>query len=360
MYKIGGQFTKVEFKQYSIDSNDQLKDFLFSLGWKPDEWNYKEGKKTSPKISISSLESIDQGDLGRWIKWYLTLKHRRNYLSNIKDPENKGVLSMIDERGRVPADAFTCGTPTARMRHTGAICNVPKCNRKVLYGCEMRGIYVCYPPYVMMGSDLSGIEARLLGYFTSFFDDGLMARELLDGDIHSKNAGLIGKDRDTAKTFFYALLYGAGVGKMAAILECDNAKANKIIEAFYNGNPGLKKLKEYIEGYHKKYKYIKGIDGRPLFIRSNHILLNSLIQGSAAIIFKKWGCEIWNSIEREKLDSKIIISYHDEYETRTHESCVDRMTEIFKETLDITKEFYKITVDLDTDTKVGSSWAEVH
>lgn len=68
----------------------------------------------------------------------------------------------------------------------------------------MRAVYRCNDPYLMVGSDLSGVEARLLGHFTSFFDDFEMARELLDGDIHTKNAKLIGKDRNTAKTFFYA------------------------------------------------------------------------------------------------------------------------------------------------------------
>lgn len=68
----------------------------------------------------------------------------------------------------------------------------------------MRQVYCCHLPYLMIGSDLSGVEARLLGHFTSFFDEGEMAKELLAGDIHSKNAALIGKDRNTAKTFFYA------------------------------------------------------------------------------------------------------------------------------------------------------------
>lgn len=70
----------------------------------------------------------------------------------------------------------------------------------------MRQVYCCYYPYYMMGSDLKGVEARLLGHLTSIFDNGEMAKELLSGDIHSKNAKLIGKDRSTAKTFFYALL----------------------------------------------------------------------------------------------------------------------------------------------------------
>lgn len=119
MHLIGGPFSKVSFERYDLNSPDQLKEFLFSLGWAPDEWNYnKETKeRTSPKITESSLESIGSSDLGRWISWYYTLKHRRNTLENIKDPEGKGLLSFVDPEGMVAADAFTVGTPTFRYRH---------------------------------------------------------------------------------------------------------------------------------------------------------------------------------------------------------------------------------------------------
>ena len=117
--KVLGPFSKVSFEKYDLNSPDQLKEFLYTLGWIPDEWNYnKETKeRTSPKITLSSLESIGSSDLGKWIGRYYTLRHRRNFLQNPKDPENKGLLSFIREDGRVEADAITCGTPTARMRH---------------------------------------------------------------------------------------------------------------------------------------------------------------------------------------------------------------------------------------------------
>lgn len=203
--KITGPFTKVSFSKYDLDSPQQLKEFLYSLGWEPDEWNYnKETKeRTSPKITLSSLESIDSSQLGSWIQKYYTLRHRRNMLENRDDPEGKGLLSLLREDGKIEADAMTCGTPTARYRHFNIV-NIPKCDSKVLYGCEMRQVFYCIPPYLMVGSDLSGIEARLIGHFTSFFDDGEMAKDLLEGDVHSKNAKIIGKDRNTAKTFFYA------------------------------------------------------------------------------------------------------------------------------------------------------------
>lgn len=360
--KIGGPFSKVDFVKYDLNSPAQLKEFLFSLGWVPDEWNInKETKeRTSPKITESSLLSIGSSDLGRWIGKYYTIKHRRQTLENIKDPENKGLLSYVDEDGMVEADAFTVGTPTLRMRHKPPIVNVPKCDKNVPYGCEMRQIYCCIYPYFMMGSDLSGVEARLLGHFTSFFDDGEMARELLNGDIHSKNAKLIGKDRNTAKTFFYALLYGSGVAKQMAILGCSRREAEKIIKDFFDGNPGLCKLMDHLKAFYKKHKYIKAINGTRLMIRSEHVLLNSLIQASAAILFKRWGCYIWREIDRLGLDAAIIIAYHDEYQLRVHEKDVEVMKVVLRDTLQEVKEFYKISVDLATDTKVGFNWRSTH
>lgn len=117
--KIGGPFSKIDFIKYDLNSPAQLKEFLFSLGWVPDEWNInKETKeRTSPKITEASLTSIDSSDLGRWISWYYTIRHRRNTLQNISDPEGKGLLSYVDEEGMVEADAFTVGTPTLRYRH---------------------------------------------------------------------------------------------------------------------------------------------------------------------------------------------------------------------------------------------------
>lgn len=203
MTKVVGPFSKVSFERYDLDSPTQLKDFLFSLGWQPDEWNYnKETKeKTSPKITLSSLESIGSSDLGKWVGRYYTLRHRRNFLENINDPDNKGILSLLREDGRIEADAMTCNTKTSRMSHIG-VANVPKAGS--IYGEELREIFRVYEPYVMCGADLAAIEARLIGHYTYYFDQGVMAKELLEGDIHTKNAKLIGKDRNTAKTFFYA------------------------------------------------------------------------------------------------------------------------------------------------------------
>ena len=145
-----------------------------------------------------------------------------------------------------------------------------------------------------------------------------------------------------------------------AILGCSKSEAEKLIKNFYDGNPGLKKLIEYLTNYYKKNKYIKAIDGRRLMIRSSHVLLNSLIQASAAIIFKRWGTYIWREIEKRNYDAKIIIAYHDEYQCRVHESIVEEFSVVLKNTLKETQDQFKLRVDLATDTKVGFNWRQTH
>lgn len=57
----------------------------------------------------------------------------------------------------------------------------------------------------MLGADLKAIEARVFGHYTMPYDDGEYARDLLERDVHSKNAELIGTSRQVAKSFLYAL-----------------------------------------------------------------------------------------------------------------------------------------------------------
>ena len=145
-----------------------------------------------------------------------------------------------------------------------------------------------------------------------------------------------------------------------AILGCSRREAEKIIKDFFDGNPGLCKLMDALKAFYKKYKYIKAINGTRLMIRSEHVLLNSLIQASAATIFKRWSTLIWRDIDKHNLDASIIIMYHDEVELRVHKDDVDKIREILVNTLEETGLFYKLKVPLETQSKVGESWADVH
>jgi len=97
----------------------------------------------------------------------------------------------IRKDGRIPARANSLGTPTARMTHS-VIVNVPKADPDVLYGKEMRSLFIARKGYKLVGHDASGLEARMEAHYTFPFDNGEYAKEILEGDIHSKNCILFG------------------------------------------------------------------------------------------------------------------------------------------------------------------------
>jgi len=89
---VGGPFTRVRFEEPNLDSDKQLKEQLFKLGWEPDEWNYKKNERgkieyingepipTSPKLTESSYDSLSAG-IGPDLALYLKVSMR---LSSIR------------------------------------------------------------------------------------------------------------------------------------------------------------------------------------------------------------------------------------------------------------------------------------
>lgn len=187
IHSVKGPFTRVVFEDMNLKSQDQVKDYLITLGWKPDEWNTKRGEggiiiRTSPKLTESSYESLPPG-LGADIAEFLVLSHRRNFIQNVKKPEEKGILGIMREDKRVPSTAMTCATPTSRYRHSGAVCNPPSVTAK--FGPEVREIFCCGPTGFQVGVDLSGIEARMMCHFAYPYTGGKeFAEMVLHGDWH--------------------------------------------------------------------------------------------------------------------------------------------------------------------------------
>jgi DNA polymerase I-like protein with 3'-5' exonuclease and polymerase domains len=125
------------------------------------------------------------------------------------------------------------------------------------------------------------------------YDDGRYAKIILEGDIHTENQNAAGlPTRNDAKTFIYALLYGAGDVKLGSIVaptssEAVQAKKGKALRTkFYKAIPALMRLTEDVQASAKSRGFLFGIDGRKLNIRSQHSALNTLLQSAGAVMMK--------------------------------------------------------------------------
>lgn len=206
--KIKGPFTRIEYLDIDLNSNDQVKNYLLKEGWVPTQYNVSKttGAQTSPKLTEDSFDTI-QGDLGKLLARRNILRHRRNTVLNYENPETMGIIAAIRTDGKVAAEGITCNAITGRTTHKGVVTNIPKNKPKIAYGKEMRSVFCVRPPYVMLGADLKQIEALVTAHYSSFFDGGAYIKILSEVEsIHDYNALLIERDRDTAKSFQYAFV----------------------------------------------------------------------------------------------------------------------------------------------------------
>jgi|TARA_R100000455_G_C6246602_1_gene104170 DNA polymerase-1 len=209
-----------------------------------------------------------------------------------------------------------------------------------------------------VGTDASGLELRCLAHL---MNDKQFTDTLLTGDIHTHNMNMAGlTDRDQAKTFIYAFMYGAGPAKIGQIVGGGSKEGKVLIDRFLKSMPSLKRVRDIVTNTAQKHGVIKGIDGRLLRTRSPHSALNTLIQGAGAVVCKLWLVNIMKRTTSSNLDVKLVASVHDEYQFEVVNKDVQAFCKITKYAMKDTEKQLQMRCPLDNEYKVGKTWAETH
>jgi hypothetical protein len=353
-------------EQLTLKNTAGIKDWLLSKGWEPTMWNTKkvDGKKqnTSPLLfDKQSLEpcpnmaKIIPAHLYTAMQEYNTKSHRYNTIKGWLEKQEGGVLK---------GDADSCGTPTARFKHK-TIANIPRVTSYL--GKEMRGLFgPVNSSNVQVGWDASSLEAVIEAHYVYPYDPEY-ANTLVSGDVHTRNQKLLGLDsRDTAKTFKYAITYGAYPKRIASTLGCTLDEAWVLYDKYWEENKGLSQLKEKLKAEWKEKGYITGIDGRPLHVRAEYSLLNTFFQGGGAILMK-YAFLIANKRIKEYCDKYAnaeaypLIRYHDEEQWEAN--CMIAGIEVGKigvQSIVDAGVLLGLNVPITAEYKIGKNWAECH
>ncbi|GAF92372.1 unnamed protein product, partial [marine sediment metagenome] len=121
---------------------------------------------TSPKLTEKDHEFLPEG-LGEDIAHYNTYTHRRRFLENKKDPENKGLLSYVREDGRIPAGVNNFGTSTSRSSHRVW---VNAAGIGALYGEEIRKCVIAPDGRKLIGIDMKSAQLAIAAFFAKNWD----------------------------------------------------------------------------------------------------------------------------------------------------------------------------------------------
>lgn len=322
------------------------------LEWKPEELT-ETGK---PKVDETILSKIPGAE--DFVS-HLTLQKRLGQLST----GNNAWLKLVGEDHSLHGSVITVGCATARCSHVHPnMAQVPAVRSAL--GSECRTLFV---PDVSMkrkqvGVDLSGIEARCLAHYTYPFDGGKFADEVLHGDIHTANQNAAGlATRDQAKTFFYALMYGAGAEKLTLITGQDGGKLKR---KYFKNMPALDKLTKLVTEKAESQGYIKALDGRQIQIRSAHSSLNFLLQSAGALISKVWYIRCFELLTKAGLlyDTHwtFLAHIHDEIQFSVEKAHAQQLGELAVKAAALAGEDLGLRIPIAAEYKVGDNWADCH
>jgi len=365
---VEGPFCRIRYEKINLNSHDQIKTYLLSQGWKPTEYNVKkvDGKnvQTSPKLTEDSFDSVE-GELPKLITRRAVLVHRQRMLKNTRgDGKETGWLNLLRSDGRLEARAIPQGTPTGRYRHINVV-NVPSSH--AIYGSDIRSLFIAPSGYSFVGVDAAALEARIQAHYVFPFKGGeALAEILINGDIHTENQKLWDMaDRNDAKSPYYALMYGAQPQKLADTMGCSLRVATRRFEDFWANYTALADFKAAItkvweDRGGKRGGFLKGLDGRKLFARSPHALVNLMFQAGGSIAVKKATVLTDRWCEEAGLDSVQVLHFHDEFQRETLDAHVWEVKDISMEAFKTAGEYFKLNVPLVGDVKVGQSWYATH
>lgn len=375
-------------------SPDQVKQWLFSLGWEPDVFKTNDKGKEVPQVnklkqdggglsdSVLRLVAIDPGvglldSLG-------ILGHRIGILN--------GFLSSVSEDGYVAARIQGL-TNTLRFKHAECV-NLPKID--ALYGQDVRGALIAPEGYELCGSDMSSLEDRTKQHYMWKYDPdyvrdmmgddfdphldiavvaGLMTK--VDSEFYKKfKSGTASHDEHTrykliksirgiAKNANYACVYGAGAAKIAKTAGITVGKAGELHGAYWKRNWSVKavgnacKTKQIMQVLSPQEKKKTSWLYNPVSkfwysLRNEKDKFSTLNQSTGVFCFDTYlGYVLY---QRPQLTAQ----FHDEFVTCNKIGFRPQMVAIIKQAIDWTNEKLQLNRQLDVGTEWGLTYADIH
>jgi len=328
---------------FNPGSRKQIAERMMALGWKPK----KHTEKGTVVVDEKVLQTIDRPEAKSLLRYLLIQKRVAQVASWIEN---------ADENGRVHCKIRTNGAITGRMTHSSPnLAQVPRVGSE--YGEECRSVWTVEDGNVLLGADASGLELRMLAHY---MDDPAYTKEILEGDIHTKNMQAAGlTNRDQAKTFIYAFLYGAGPAKIGSIVGGAEREGKMLINSFLKNTPALQKLRDKVDRLAVK-EWLPGLDGRRLLVRSQHAALNTLLQGAGAVVMKQALILLHRKLIGGKLNAKFVANVHDEWQLETTPEDAETVGHLAVQSIRQAGIRLRLRCPLDGEFKVGTNWAATH
>jgi DNA polymerase-1 len=347
---------------FNVQSPRQLETVLFDeLGLKP-----LKRTKTGRSTDARTLESlVDEHPLVR-----LVLDHR--HIAKLEGTYVHTLPTLIDPRtGRVHTSWEQVTAATGRISSIDP--NLQNIPIRSELGRSIRRAFVAPPGHVLMSSDYSQIELRVLAHLSQ---DKLLLDAFRSGtDVHQRTAmGIFGVSagevtsemRRRAKAVNFGVIYGQSESGLAQSLGIPRAEASSFIATYFQQHDGVRNFMNDVLDRARQGQAVYTLLGRrrllPEIASSNRsvrlaaerMAMNMPIQGTAADLLK---------LAMLRLDvapskgSNMVLTVHDEL---VFEVPLDEQAEAAENLRESMQSVANLAIPLVVDIGAGKNWMEAH
>lgn len=376
----GGPFCRCSWSEFNPSSHKQIIQVLNEAGWSPvdktkthidavrtkDKEKLKELQKTGWKVNESNLETLPSNapKSARTLAKRILLEARRRTLTEW--------LDLVQADGRIHGKFLGIGAWTHRMAHQQPnTANIPNefdtAGKRKLLGKEFRSLWIAPRNRLLVGCDAEGIQLRIFAHYINdpeFTDALVRGRKDDKTDPHSLNQRILGgvcKSRAAAKRFIYALLLGAGLGKLSEILGCSDTETKEALDRLLTRYSGWSVLRDEVFPRDAKRGWFVGLDGRKVRIPGDtegtrrHLAMSGYLQCGEAVCMKLATRYFFSLLP--SYDAKLVNFVHDEWQVECGKS-LDKAIELGHIMADSLR---KVGDDLKLNCPLaGSFWNDDH
>ena len=154
-------------------------------------------------------------------------------------------------------------------------------------------------------------------------------------------------------------MYGAGDEKLGNVVGGTTADGKRARQYFFDNKPTFKSLRDRVQRASSK-GYLKGLDGRKLYVRNQHSALNTLLQGAGAIIMKQALVILSERLTLGTVPHKFVANIPDEWQIEVPECRAMRVGSLAVTSIIEAGEHFNLRCPLDGEYKIGDNWSETH
>ena len=365
--ELAGALSRIQMETGSTDFNPnspkQLGTLLFETMGLPHGKKTKQGWSTDAE----TLESLRDYPLVEDI-----LQDRAYQKLNSTYVE--GLLKVIAPDGRIHTRFNQTEARTGRLSYDNP--NLQNIPIRTELGSKLRAYFIANPGCVLVDADYSQIELRILAHVTG--DEHMQEAFRTGADIHRSTAAKIYKMlpeditprlRSSAKAINFGIMYGKGAYSLSKDIGVSVKEAETFLNTYLAAFPKVSGYMDKTIADARACGYVSTLFGRrralPELASNNHnirssgerMARNTPIQGTAADVIKLAMVRVWRRLRAEKMESRLILTVHDELIVEAPEAEASRAAQILREEMEGCVHY---AVPLSTDVHTGKNWLEAH